>query len=135
MPMLAPSTIGTACCKVRFPEATIATTLAVTVELLWIKAVTSKPINRLMNGFLVALRMSNAIPPLIFPTPTVSRSMAKMKSSKAKKTCAYCNKLPLAGPPCVSKFSIFRSDGDNSLRLSNGSSLNPFFQTRNAHKN
>jgi hypothetical protein len=67
----------------------MATKLAVTVELLCISAVTSNPINKLINGFLVALRISNAIPPLIFPTPTVKRSIAKMNKSKARITCRY----------------------------------------------
>jgi hypothetical protein len=75
------------------PEATIATTLAVTVELLCINAVTKIPINRLIKGFCVAERKSFTIPSLILPTPTVSKSMAKIKSNKAKNTLRYWRNL------------------------------------------
>jgi hypothetical protein len=42
---------GTALCNVSDPDATMATTIAVVVELLWIIAVTSNPINNPVKGF------------------------------------------------------------------------------------
>lgn len=54
VPTLAPIMIGIPLSSVIDPEATRATTRAVVVELLWIIAVISKPINKAVNGFEVA---------------------------------------------------------------------------------
>jgi ABC-type transport system involved in cytochrome c biogenesis permease component len=54
VPIFAPIIIGTALSSESAPEATTATTIEVTVELLWTMAVVSKPINRLINGLAVA---------------------------------------------------------------------------------
>ena len=54
VPMFAPIIIGTASAIVMDPAATIATTIEVLVELLWIIAVISKPIKRPIKGLVVA---------------------------------------------------------------------------------
>ena len=48
------------------PEATIATAIEVTVELLWIKAVDNKPINNEMNGISAIMIKSLAVPKPIY---------------------------------------------------------------------
>ena len=54
VPTLAPIMIGIPLSSVIDPEATRATTRAVVVELLWIIAVISNPMNKAVNGFEVA---------------------------------------------------------------------------------
>lgn len=54
VPTLAPMMMGIALSRVIDPDATSATTSAVVVELLWIIAVISKPMNKAVNGFEVA---------------------------------------------------------------------------------
>ena len=54
VPTLAPIMIGIPLSSVIDPDATRATTRAVVVELLWIIAVISRPMNNAVNGFEVA---------------------------------------------------------------------------------
>lgn len=60
VPTLAPIIMGIALCNVIDPEATSATTMAVVVELLWIMAVISNPMNSAVNGLEVARMMVSA---------------------------------------------------------------------------
>lgn len=60
VPTFAPIIMGMALCSVIEPEATKATTNAVVVELLWIMAVISNPINNAVNGLDVAKIMVSA---------------------------------------------------------------------------
>lgn len=57
VPMLAPIIIGTAPGSESVPDATSATVSEVVAELLWIMAVTNKPINNPVNGFDVASKI------------------------------------------------------------------------------
>jgi hypothetical protein len=60
VPTLAPMMMGIALSIVIDPEATNATTNAVVVELLWIMAVISRPMNNPVNGLEVARMMVSA---------------------------------------------------------------------------
>jgi len=62
VPILAPIIIGIALCISMEPEATKATIIEVVVELLWISAVISKPIKRLINGFVVTSSIDATVP-------------------------------------------------------------------------
>lgn len=81
VPTLAPMMIGMALSNVIEPEATNATTSAVVVELLWIMAVISKPINNAVNGLDVAwIIVSAADLPMCCSEETI-RSSANTNST------------------------------------------------------
>lgn len=87
VPIFAPMIKGTAWTKEIFPEATIATIIAVIVELLCRSAVINKPTKSPMKGFFVAWK--NAIAKSLFSlmVEAVSKSMDNMKSTNAKNIC------------------------------------------------
>jgi hypothetical protein len=59
------------------PEATIATAIEVTVELLWINAVVNNPIKREIKGISATLINSRAAPSPIDDNAYIIRSMAR----------------------------------------------------------
>ncbi len=65
------------------PEATSATTSDVVVELLWIIAVTSRPINNAVNGLDVASMMVSAMLLPACCSVDIIRSSANKNSSRA----------------------------------------------------
>src|SRR5688572_12237025 len=82
VPTLAPMIMGMALSMVMDPEATNATTMAVVVELLWIMAVMSRPMNNPVNGLEVArIIVSAAVLPRCCKDETM-RSSAKMNSTR-----------------------------------------------------
>jgi hypothetical protein len=83
VPTFAPIIIGTALCNVKDPVATMATTRDVVVELLWIIAVMSKPINNPAKGFEVARMIVSTVS---FPRcckEEIIRSIAKRNNRRA----------------------------------------------------
>jgi hypothetical protein len=81
VPMLAPIMIGTAPCTVIEPEATNATSIDVVVELLCNTAVTRRPMNSPLNGFIVASPMTSLSPePILYREATINL-IAKTKST------------------------------------------------------
>lgn len=87
VPILAPITNGTACERESEPDATTATIMAVTVELLCISAVINSPTNKPTNGLLVAKNNSSANRLFNCVIDTVSRSIENIKSNKPKSSC------------------------------------------------
>jgi len=83
VPTLAPIMMGIAFCRVKDPEATKATINDVVVELLWIIAVISNPINNPLNGFDVASKIVSATFFPICCNEDVIRSSANKKRRKA----------------------------------------------------
>ena len=75
VPILAPIMMGIALCRSNDPEATNATIMEVVVELLWISAVTSRPIKRLIKGLAVTSSIDATVPAPIYPRDVTSRSM------------------------------------------------------------
>ena len=85
VPILAPIMMGMALDKVMEFDATRATTMAVVVELLWMRAVINKPINNPVKGLDVAKIMVSTA---FFPKcckELIIRSKANMKRRNDKK--------------------------------------------------
>lgn len=80
VPILAPMIMGMALRIETEEEATKATTSEVVVELLWIMAVSNKPMKRPVNGFEVAWIMVCEAEPLRCCSEAIIRSTANMKT-------------------------------------------------------
>ena len=79
VPIFAPMIIGTAFVILSAPPETIATTMAVVAEELWIIEVARRPIMRPVNGFEVVLIRSSAKP---FPRSLKESPMRLMATKK-----------------------------------------------------
>ncbi len=101
VPTFAPIIMGMALCNVMDPEATSATTIAVVVELLWIIAVISNPMNSAVNGLDVAWMMVSAAGLLMCWSDVIIKSSAKTNKASIptmyktvvtffRETCGVC---------------------------------------------
>jgi len=86
VPTLAPIIMGIAPSSVSAPEATIATTRAVVVELLCNMAVITSPMNNPVNGLDVAVKIVSAAFFVMCCNEDVNSSRAKRNNKKAPRT-------------------------------------------------
>ena len=80
VPIFAPIIMGTESANVKEPDATAATIIAVLVELLWIRAVISRPINKPIKGFEVATKIDSAASLPNAPKDSPIKSTASRKT-------------------------------------------------------
>lgn len=83
MPIFAPITIGIALYNSTVPDATRATNMEVTVELLCKMAVANNPINKPMNGLEVTSRMPMAVSLPMYLSEVTIKSMLNKKKATA----------------------------------------------------